>query len=73
MNRIVWHFGHGYIIKRFSGRHEIPLVYKTIAIHLILIPKNPQNIRKRISKEGKYGTLSGNPLAKSIGRVGYPE
>lgn len=71
-NRIVWHFGHGlHASNRFSGRHEVVLVFSkgSPAFHLdpVRIPQKYPG--KRHYKGPKKGELSGNPLGKNPGDV----
>lgn len=69
-NRIIWHFGHGlHCAKRFSGRHETILWFTktddyTFNLDPIRVPQKYPG-KKNFKKNGKYGTLSCNPLGKN--------
>lgn len=71
-NRIIWHFGHGlHASKRFSGRHEVVLIFSkgspTFQLDPVRVPQKYPG--KRHYKGPKKGELSGNPLGKNPGDV----
>lgn len=69
LNRVIWHFGHGYHCKnRFSHRYETVCVYVKTMKHTfnlddVRIPSKYPN--KKHYKGPKKGQLSGNPLGKN--------
>jgi adenine-specific DNA-methyltransferase len=73
-NRIIWTFGHGtHAQKKFSGRHEVVLVFSKAGsegyfdLDSVRVPqKYPE---KKSYKGPNKGKLSGNPLGKNPGDV----
>lgn len=69
VNRIIWHFGHGYHCKnRLSGRYETIMIYSrskkhTFNLDPIRVPQKYPN--KKHYKGKNKGKLSGNPLGKN--------